>query len=469
MTPDEQSGLLVFLGSPYFNRQTRLLKLARYLLKQSAKGQADLAPLHAHLFGAKAPLRKQAVYDAFSQLNKLLDRFLSLQVFEADPALQQRCILEALARKKDEKGYQRQWQKAASELDHHPYRDLTYFEGQYELQRHAANFEAALQRRTQDLRLYDTVAYLDQYYWTARLKYSCELLNRSNILNQPAPQDLIAPLENGLNSLPVAYLESPAIHAYVLIFRALQTPEIEAHYLTWIEWLEANSQQFSPREAADMYNYAQNYCVRRINQGDSGYLERLFHLFDQLLTKDLVLEEGYMDHRKLKNMVTVGIRLRAFEWVDTFLHNYREKLLPAYQQDAYLFNLASLRYAQALHSDALNLLQQIAFSDVFYDLSARSLMIKIYYETDEDAALEFLLDTFRIYLQRNRAISGLQRRVHLNLLRFTRKLHRLRIRRGTLTPAVFLARLTRLETDLVAAEDVANRSWLEEQLTALHA
>lgn len=469
MATDEQKAFLVFLRSPYFNRQPRLLELARDVLQQSPESAPDPEALHASLFGAETPLAKQALYDAFSQLTKLLDRFLALQVFEADRAVQQRCLLEALARKKEEKAYQRQWDKASSALESHPYRDLTYYERQYELQRHASNFEAALQRRTQDLRLYDTVRYLDQYYWTARLKYSCELLNRSNILNQPAPQELIAPLENGLTTLPAIYLACPAIHAYVLIFRALQAPEMEAHYLTWIAWLETNSHQFSPREAADMYNYAQNYCVRRINQGDSGYLGRLFHLFDQLLAKDLVLEQGYMDHRKLKNMVTVGIRLRAFEWVDTFLHNYREKLLPAYRQDAYLFNLASLRFAQAEHSDSLALLQQIEFSDVFYDLSARSLMIKIYYETDEDAALEFLLDTFRMYLQRNRSISGLQRRVHLNLLRFTRKLHRLRMRKGTLAPPVFQERLTRLAADIRAADEVANSSWLLEQVATLQA
>lgn len=457
----------MFLDSPYFNRQDRLKNLGAFFIQKNPGQTPDKQALYTLLYGAKSAYREQAVYDALSQLNKLLSRFLALREFENDPTAQDRHLLKALANQQEEAAYLRQWKKAHLAWEQYPYQDLAYYKGQYALYRHASVFEAGLQRRGQDTRLEKTVNYLDLHYWGERLKYSCELLNRSHILKQSAPQDLIVPLQQWIKILPDTYRNKAAIQAYLLIFNALQSPGDETFYLKWIQWLDINSHLFSPEEAADMYNYAQNYCVRQINQGNSAYLARLFTLFEQLATKDLILDQGYMDHRKLKNMVAVGIRLKAYEWVDDFLHSYKGKLLPEFQVDAYRFNLASLRHAQGQHSEALSLLQQIEFRDVFDHLSARSLMLKLYYESDEDAALEFLLETFRLYLQRNRSINPFQRRIHLNLLRLSRKLYRLRAQRSILAPGLFQERLAGLTQQIKTAEEVANRSWLLTQVAVL--
>lgn len=457
----------MFLESPYFNRQDRLRKLGAYLIQKNPSHKPDKQVLHTLLYGKKGDFREQVVYDALSQLNKLLHRFLALREFEKNSAEQDRHLLKGLAEQQDEAAYHRHWKKAFLAWEAYPHQDLAYLEGQYTLHRHASEFEAGLQRRGQDFKLEKTVHYLDLHYWGERLKYSCELLNRSHILKQNAPQELIAPLQQWIKTLPDTYRNEAAIQAYLLIFNALQSPGDEAFYLKWIQWLDMNSHLFSPEEAADMYNYAQNYCIRQINQGNSAYLARLFTLFEQLVTKNLILDQGYMDHRKLKNMVAVGIRLQAYEWVDDFLHSYRGKLLPEFQTDAYRFNLASLRHAQGQHSEALSLLQQVEFRDVFDHLSARSLMLKLYYESDEDAALEFLLETFRLYLQRNRSINPFQRRIHLNLLRLSRKLYRLRAQRSVLAPSLFQERLTGLRQQIKTAEEVANRSWLLTQVDLL--
>ena len=468
LTLTEQKAFLLFLKSPYFNRQPRLERLGRLLIEQADSDSLQKRNLHEVLYGKTATYREQAIHDSLSQLNKLLQRFLALRKFEADQAAQQLALLSAFAQRQWEAAFRKHWNRASAAWEEYGFRDLDYFEGQYAVHREAAVFEAGLQRRERDFRLEETVKYLDLSYWIARLKYSCELLNRLQILNQEIPSELIDPMEAWLDAMPKAYLVEPAIQSYLLIFRTLQVEDAAHSYDALIDWLNHNSHHFSPREAADMYNYAQNYCIRRINRGEAMYLQRLFALFEQLASKQLVLDEhGYMDHRNLKNMVTVGLRLKAFGWVDNFLETYKHKLLPAYQADAYAFNLASLRYAQGLYSEALQLLQQVEFQDVFYDLSARSLMLKLYFETDEDAALEFLLETFRMFVKRNRSINAFQRKVHMNLLRFTRKLYRLREQQAMLPQKTFEQRRAKLSALIQEEKEIANRSWLLEQLEEL--
>lgn len=466
LSDKEKKALLVYLSNPYFNKQSRLHQLAQLIIKEKHIEQ-NKEYLFKQLFGQETTYQERWVYDAISQLGNLLNSFLALQQYESNQALQHACLLQALAIHQDEKQYHRAWKKAERSWEAYPYKDLAYYQGQLRIHQDAAEFNAGLQQRKQEHHLESSIKYLDIYYWSARLKYSCELLNRQNILNQDVPQELLSPLDLWLEQIPSFYLEVPLLRAYHLIFYALKEPENEGRYEDMIDWLQFHTDQISSKEVSDMYAYAQNCCIRRINQGASGYLERLFDLFEQLVSKHLLLDDGIMDHRKLKNMVTVGIRLKAFDWVDELLHDYREHLLPRYQEDAYRFNLASLRYAQGQHSEALAELQQVEFQDIFYSLSAKSLLLKLYYESDEDAALEFLLETFRLYLQRNRSIGSFQRKVHLNLLRFTKKLYRLREQQGILSKDVFHHRQKALKEVIATKTEIANRSWLLEQVDKL--
>lgn len=450
------------MASPYFNRQERLQTLAKHIFADINK-EWTYERLFELLYRSAQPYRKQAVYDALSQLQRLLERFLALKGFESNTSSQQIMLLQSLAKLQAEEAFQKQWKKAQNHWQQYPYQDLAYFEGQYALHRQASIFEATRQRRDQDAHLQKTVDFLDRSYWSARLKFACEKLNRSHILSQPLEAS-----EDILPYLPPPLYHEKSIRAYLLIYRALQSPDDLQCYQEWISWLNENSQHFTGLEAIDMYNYAQNYCVRKINQGQTVFLQNLFALFEQLTEKQLLLgQNGYMDHRKLKNMVTVGLRLQAFEWVDRFLHSYRDKLMPDFQEDAFRFNLASLRHAQEQYSEALKLLNQVEFRDVFYLLSAKSLLIRIYYETDEDTALVFQFENFRLFLQRNRLVSRFQRNVHLNLLRFTRKLFRLREQRGILDDTVFAERLLKLESQISETADVANSSWLLAQVGIL--
>ncbi|MEM7368306.1 MAG: hypothetical protein AAF587_06860 [Bacteroidota bacterium] len=466
LSPKQQKDFVAFLGNTYFNRQEKLVQLANILL-EDPESDMDKKSLFIRLFGEEKTYREQLVYDAISQLGKLLNKFLALQMFDTDHALQHQCLLQALSNQQEEKMYQRAWKKAVKHWEAYPYRDLSYYKGQLSIHQNATEFTAGLQERKQEEHLEASIKYLDIYYWSARLKYSCELLNRQNILNQSVPAEVLAPLNSWIEHIPAIYLETPLLHAYLLIFHSLKEPENEDRYERMIHWLHHHTDRISSKEVSDMYAYAQNCCIRRINQGASGYLKRLFDLFEQLVAKQLVLDDGVMDHRKLKNMVTVGLRLKAFDWVDTLLHMHRTHLLPRYQEDAYRFNLASLKYAQGRHSEALTQLQQVEFQDIYYHLSAKSLLLKLYFESDEDAALEFLLETFRLYLQRNQSIGAFQRKVHLNLIRFTKKLYRLREQKRILKAEVFRSRQQVLHDSILTKKEIANRSWLIEQLGQL--
>ena len=463
----ERGRFLKYLDSPYYNTNARLPRLTRALQAGQVGPESSKEAVFRLLYGRGAPYREQAVYDHLSFLLRHLEDFLALQVYESRPGERQEHLLSALSARGQEAHFERHLRKATQHWEKEPYRDPAAYEARYRLEREALLFWARQQKRVPDQHLEATAHYLDVAYLSARLKFTCELLNRANILETGDPAAWAGPLRSWLQAVPPAFQDLPVIRIYLCIYRTLTEPEEEAHYQALVQLLEAHGGEFAPAEAADLYAYAQNYCILMINKGHPAYLQRLFDLYGQLLAQDLLLEDGQIDHRKYKNIVTVGLRLEAFDWVDHFLHRYRDYLSPEHRDNAFAYNLAALRYAQLRYREALHLLQAVTYTDVFYDLSARAMMLKIYYEWEDDQALESLFDSFRAFLRRNKQISAYQRGIHQNLLRYTQQLHRLRLRRTALTAAAFAAQCGRLRREIDRTQEIANIGWLRQQLDAL--
>jgi tetratricopeptide (TPR) repeat protein len=105
-------------------------------------------------------------------------------------------------------------------------------------------------------------------------------------------------------------------------------------------------------------------------------------------------------------MVKLGLNLKRYSWVESFVKEYADCLPEREMQDALYYNLAELYFFQGKYDAALSQLRHVEFTDVHYKLGGRALLAKIYYEQGQWEALEALLNAFRVFLRRNQAISG---------------------------------------------------------------
>ena len=86
-----------------------------------------------------------------------------------------------------------------------------------------------------------------------------------------------------------------------------------------------------------------------------------------------------------------------------------------------------------------------------HNLDARRMMVRMYYDTGEMAALDSLLHSFRIYLQRHRSI-GYHRELNFNFVRCAQNLLQLQ-------PGDDEARL-KLQIKIRNEKYLAEREWL---------
>lgn len=456
-----------YLHSPFFQVPEKLVRLGSYLADcwpEFIPDQTRSEQLHQLIY-ENEEFQSQQVYDSLSQLLKLAHSFLIHQSISDNSFLQAPILLRQLSSRQAGQQIQRQFRSfnsSKSDILSHQDDALTKMLVSHE----ATLWVARQQAREQDKSLEKVMHDTDQYYLLSRLKYSCEWLNRSNIL--PTAEQDSSPLKNfpALDAWPSHYFDEPLISLYRHVFHMLRD-EDPAAFFQLTDMLHRYGAALGKEEAIGLYAYAQNFCIGMINRGEIRYLQNLFELYSSTLSTGLLLEEGELDHRQYKNIVTVGLRLYKYEWVEEFLEQNKSFLPIKYQENTYVINLASLRYEQKRYHEALALLQQLEFTDVYYQLTARVMMLKIYFEQGEEEALEHLLETFRMFLQRNKEISGYQRQIHLNLVRYTKKLHQTQAASYRLSVPKLLERLHNMDSQVSENGNITNVAWLRSQIHRL--
>ncbi|RMG73386.1 MAG: hypothetical protein D6722_03845 [Bacteroidetes bacterium] len=463
LSPGRLRAFRRYVASPFFNRNARLEALLDWLMEHLPAPPDDKPAIHRVLFGTKKAFDEQRVYDHFSALLRLLEGYLSWEAVQADPFVPLQ-HLTAYLLEAEEGQFERYHKKLRQTLKARPHRNSGYFQQRYQTYLLADSYFGRQQRRVYDENLAEAEASLDTYYLAAKLQHACEMLNRNNIINRQDRPQMMDSLESELTRTDNPYREVPVIRIYFLIYLSLSQPEEEAHYEALVSYLQQHAGDFTREEAYAMYGYALNYCTRKINEGQGQYLEKIFLLFRQLLDQDILIEGGYLAHWHVKNIVTVGLRLREFQWVKGFLDTYRVRMHPEQREHVYHFFLATYHYEQQEYPEALRALQQVVFTDVYYDLGARSMLLKIYYEAEEYEALDYHIRAFQTYLRRNKDMSAGHRKVHRNLIRFVRKLRKLRKHSD---PERLEAGQADLLKEIAAVREVADRKWVLAQIQKL--
>jgi hypothetical protein len=241
----------------------------------------------------------------------------------------------------------------------------------------------------------------------------------------------------------------------------------EQHYQSLKQLLARHADHIPEEELQPMYQYAQNYCIKLANSGHPAYLEELFDLYRERIDRGLIYFQGFIAPSDVKNIVTLGIRIGKFDWTEAFMIRIETKIAPKHREHLVNYCRALLHHGRGELRKALRLLHTVDFPDVYFDMGTKTLLMKIYYELDDQEGLESVIHTFRAALHRNRLISAYQRKVHLNLIRFVYKLSSLRIKAITMGPAAFRRQVASLRKQIETTQAISNINWLFGKLEEL--
>lgn len=441
-----------FVASPYFNKKEEVLLLYNTLYKfapnfESAKMSKE------QVYSAvdpNTPYNEKSLGYWMSDLVKLAEQFLAIEQLGEDSIQNSDYLLSVFNSWNLAKPFQRELRNANKQQGKNNYRDADYYYKEYLLRRHENAFFLKKTTHSHDDSLQAAIDNLDIYYMALKLKFSCEILNRQNVIKGEyflkMVDSIVAFIEQDKEEVP------PPVAIYHQIYKTLSNTEDEAHFHRLKELISEHIRFFPPSEARDIYRYATNYAIRKINRGLSKFNIEIFRLYQEIIDKELLLLEGQVSPWTYQNIVSIGLRVQEFNWTSEFIEEYREKITDDFKTVTYSYCKANLLFTTKKYEEAMVYLQAVDASDVYYSINYRVMLLQIYYELDEVDAFMSLVDSFKVYLRRNKLISAFHKEISLNFIKFASRLHKI-IERDH-------KQLDKLKADIEAIKQTAAQQWL---------
>lgn len=450
-----------FVRSPYFNQREDILLLFEYL--DNAINNLKPTALHREkVFNYVFPIinfDEKRLRHTTSFLLKTLKRYLSQAEFENDPIQTQQYLCQSLRKKGLEVFFEKELMFTQNLMEKEPFRDSKFYFQKYQLGMEEAVFTMP-QRRSGEMKFQSIADQLTISYISSILRLSCNIQSHQTMSGQAYDLKLLPEVLTLIES--GEYLEVPSVALYYRCYNSIESLEkanIEKSELNFQELKALINQHwtlFPSSEIRDIYLFAVNYCIKRLNAGDRSFIREAFELYRSGLKNETLLEDGVLSSFTYKNITRLGMALLENDWVEQFLEEYKKYLNPRERENAWRYNLAFFYFQQQEYKRAMQLLLLVEFKDVLNNLDARRMLLKSYFELGEYNALDSLLDSFSRYIHRQNELMGYHRENYVNLIRFVKKI----IHNGERNKTVLLE----LKKEIEATSHLAEREWLLEKV-----
>lgn len=400
-------------------------------------------------------LFKNQVYEdkklryAMTDMLRQAGNFLKFKALENDPRLGHQILGAELAKRGADKPYLAMYHEDAASGE----RDADYYYFRYREDFDYLNLYHPRQKRNTQNPIATAAKNLDTFFFARKLQLLCEIVNVKNVMAVEydfiLKDQIIEVLNKG------AFADVPVITIYFRILMTLTEPDTVQHFNTLNDLLVENKNLFERNELRDMYQYLMNYCIKKINQGESDYVMKLFEIYKTILGNKVLFTGDHLSQWDFKNIVVIGLRAGQTDWVKQFMDDNKSSLLPSETENSYIYNLAYYYFHIADYRKAISLLQQVEFTDLYYQLDMRAILLKCYFEMDDQETFFYHTSAFRMFLSRNKLISEYQRTIYRNMIQYTTRL----VRATGDRPKIEL-----LQNEINEVKQIADLNWLRKKV-----
>lgn len=401
MSGVEKRECTIFLKSPYHNRRDDVRRLWEQCISSKDTFPAATRELNSLLTGC-------------------IEAFLAQRAAEQLPLFGDLHLIAVYRAKGLQKPLEHVFRRAAVNLDRTP-RDLDYYHHLYQLEYHRYAATES-QQRTATNNLGSVIAAFDQYLIAGKLRLACLMLSHKAVFQNDYDDKLLQVIVEHVT--PEMMEAAPVIALYYFGYQSLRE-EKESDFRAFREQIALQSPTLPVDENRIFLLLAINFCIRKLNSGNKNYVREAFDLYRIGIENKALLENGKLSRFAFKNIVSLGLNLEEFEWIRQFIIDYEPFLDEKHRHAHRDYNLAKLHFTQKNYREAMPLLARVDESDLLLNLDSRVMLLKMYYEMEEQDALDALLSSFKILLLRKKKIIGYHQQHYLNTLRFVQKLSRL--------------------------------------------
>jgi hypothetical protein len=387
-----------------------------------------------------------------SNLTNHIRHFLSYKAFKNSP-LEEIYLFKALQNKGVDKLLEKEITDFSLDFDKENQKDSAYYFNAFLMQKEASILRGRF-NRTGDMKLQEMSDAITGFYVSEVLKQACQMLSHQNLTQQNYNQPFLEPILEKINKGDLSV--SPSIKAYFHAYQFLLDESQVIHFQYLKNIIKEYWTQFSLSDLKELYVLAINFCIKKQNKNEDIFVHEALDLYKSGLETSALLENDKISPFTYINVFRLAMKIEDTVWARQFLDDYKPKLPTSERENYFKYNLARWYFVQNDKNAAMKLLQEVNLKEVLYNLDARQMLLRIYFESKEFLALDSLLESFKTYLMRQKNV-GYHSQSYLNLIKFTKKILKLDNKDK--------GQIEQLKQQIEATDLVTEKAWLLLQLT----
>ncbi|MFK7979218.1 MAG: hypothetical protein AB8G86_04505 [Saprospiraceae bacterium] len=332
--------------------------------------------------------------------------------------------------------------------------DLFYYDS-YILEHEIYNFTSESQR-VSNHNLQEVSDALDTSFIISKLRQNCLMLAHKAVYKVEYKQTFLNEIITFIEDNNLLELKTVSIYYY--LYQMLAEVNEEKNYYLLKELILTNFNSFPEIEVRGIFLFAINFCIKKRNSGVKKFTQEAFDLYKKGFDEKFFIEDGIINSHTFRNAISIALVLGKYLWVENFINEYGLYLDENIRDTNIKYNKARLFFGKRDYQKAMNLVSQYEFKDILINLSAKTMLIKMYYELSEFRTLESLLESMRAYIQRKKVI-GYHKDLYKNIVKYTKKLLKVN--------PYSKAQKEKLKVEIEAAKPLTEKAWLLKQLAEL--
>lgn len=392
-----------FLDSPYHNQREDVRVLYRFCKQWNwEKGMPAERMLFAEVYPA-VPFDKVQLRLVMSYLTKRIEAFIVLEAMKESSFEQEMSLLQFYQQRGLTKGFQDVLRSAERNTQRSTFREANFFYRQFRIQER--KFTTPSERSDKEFKstLQELSDNLDYFYLFSKLKYACGILSHQQLFKVEYETRMMEEVVACVEREELWHI--PAIGIFYFAYQMLMSDQGERFFQRLMDQIHTDANALLESEVKSVYLLAINFCIRQVNLGQEVYRQQLFDLYLDSLDRGFLLEGGELLPWSYKNIVSIGLKLKAHEAVEQFVEQYQLQLPEEHRESFYRYGRAELQLSRGAFRQVIEVLHPVQFKDPLMALNARITMIKAYFELQEIDLIEYLLDSFKHFLKRKEMLN----------------------------------------------------------------
>ncbi len=452
-TTKEISSFCDFISSPIFNKNKTLITIA----KELSRVHPDYSKLTKGKLERK--INSKNIVRDMSLVMKLAERFLVICHVEENKILGDFTRISELNKRAVGKAIQSSIKNFKSDLENTKIKSFNELLYNYLVDEEidsAYNKDGSLPYSGA---LLEKAESLDVFYVFNKLKIYIEMQMRERIMNVSYKKTFFDEIKSFIDDHPYLLEKYPSLQIYLMLVDLLTEKVSRDQYLEYFSSIKEYINVTPKGEASNFVQHAINHCIKMMNTGHN-YLLELFDAMKFQVEEDLLIVEGFVHDRSYKNIIEVALRVGQDEWAENFLETHIKYISNEDREMIYNCNKASILLFKKEYKAALRSLTFVNFKNVFYDMYSRSLMIKIYFETNDTISVETSVNNYKSFLKREKSLADIQRSMYLNFIKYVSSLIRIKDKSNNYSNDTLLNKLQMIQVEIKEEKLLADKSWL---------